>query len=71
MSELSERRSATADRIRQLQAELEAAEEIAAGKACVYMTGSFGRGEASPHSDLDLFIVGKAGASGQCVEAPG
>jgi len=29
------------------------------GKACVYATGSFGRGEASSHSDLDLFIVGK------------
>ena len=27
--------------------------------ACVYMTGSFSRGEASRYSDLDLFIVGK------------
>jgi len=32
---------------------------LAKGKACVYATGSFGRGEASSHSDLDLFIVGK------------
>ena len=31
------------------------------GKACVYVTGSFGRAEASPHSDLDLFIVGLTG----------
>lgn len=28
--------------------------------ACVYLTGSFGRNEASEHSDLDLFIVGKS-----------
>jgi predicted nucleotidyltransferase len=33
--------------------------ERAAGKGCVYVTGSFGRNEASEHSDLDLFIVGK------------
>lgn len=26
--------------------------------ACVYVTGSYGREEASEHSDLDLFIVG-------------
>ena len=32
---------------------------MASGKACVYMTGSFGRGEASKYSDLDLFIVGR------------
>jgi len=31
--------------------------EICADTACVYATGSFGRREASPHSDLDLFIV--------------
>jgi hypothetical protein len=38
---------------------LKAAEALAAGKACVYATGSFGRREAGPHSDLDLFILGK------------
>ncbi|MBI1353448.1 MAG: hypothetical protein GC160_03815 [Acidobacteria bacterium] len=32
---------------------------LARNKACVYVTGSFGRCEASAHSDLDLFIVGK------------
>lgn len=26
-------------------------------KVCVYTTGSFGRGDASSHSDLDVFIV--------------
>lgn len=59
MTELSDRRSQTAERIRDLRIQLTAAEAIASGKACVYMTGSFGRCEASLHSDLDLFILGK------------
>jgi hypothetical protein len=33
------------------------APEICADRACVYATGSFGRREASEHSDIDLFIV--------------
>jgi len=56
---LSDRRSQTAERIRTLREKLKAAEKIAIGKACVYATGSFGRCEASVHSDLDLFIVSK------------
>jgi UTP:GlnB (protein PII) uridylyltransferase len=59
VGELSERRSQTTDTIKELRARLTTAETMAAGRACVYMTGSFGRGEASKHSDLDLFIVGK------------
>src|SRR5579872_1028790 len=59
MGELSERRSQTAERIKNLRTRLTDAEAIASGKACVYMTGSFGRCEASTHSDLDLFILGK------------
>lgn len=27
------------------------------GNLCIYVTGSYGRFEASPHSDLDLFFV--------------
>jgi Nucleotidyltransferase domain len=42
-----------------LQERLRTAEAIVEAKACVYATGSFGRLEASQHSDLDLFIVGK------------
>ena len=60
MGELSDRRSQTAKRIETLRDKLRAAEILAAGKACVYATGSFGRFEASAHSDLDLFIVGKS-----------
>lgn len=59
MDALSERRAQTSKRIVELRERLRAAEAIAAGKACVYATGSFGRGEASDYSDLDLFIVGK------------
>lgn len=36
---------------------LESAQATIDGKACVYATGSFGRLEAGPASDLDLFIV--------------
>lgn len=59
VSELADRRSETATRITNLRDRLKAAEALAKGKACVYATGSFGRREASPFSDLDLFIVGK------------
>lgn len=59
MSELADRRSQTTARIAKLQERLRDAEALAEGKACVYATGSFGRCEASQHSDLDLFIVGK------------
>jgi len=56
---LSDRRSLTTTKITQLRDRLRTAETIAAEKACVYATGSFGRCEASEHSDLDLFILGK------------
>lgn len=62
VGELAERRTQTAERIRILSQQLAEAEALAAGKACVYATGSFGRCEASSHSDLDLFIVGKSKA---------
>lgn len=44
-------------RFESLRADLASAEELVEGKACVYATGSFGRMEAGPYSDLDLFIV--------------
>lgn len=59
MSELGDRRAETEARIRELRESLREAEGLAARKACVYITGSFGRCEASTHSDLDLFIAGK------------
>jgi len=56
---LDERRATTAERIRQLQQRLTVAEKLCGEKVCVYATGSFGRGEASRYSDLDVFIVGE------------
>jgi len=59
MGELLERRQReTMQRFEELRHRLASAEARATGKACVYATGSFGRGEASRFSDLDLFIVG-------------
>lgn len=59
MGELADRRSYTKERIGTLREGLKIADELAKGKACAYATGSFGRREASRHSDLDLFILGK------------
>ena len=55
---LDRRRVETAKRIEALRGELPRAEQLCGNTACVYMTGSFGRSEASTHSDLDVFIVG-------------
>lgn len=59
MGELADRRREAKSRIERLRAELAGTEKRSEGKACVYATGSFGREEASVHSDLDVFIVGK------------
>lgn len=56
---LEARREYSTQKLAELRERLVPAEAIARGKACVYVTGSFGRGEACEHSDLDLFIVGR------------
>ncbi|HXR98799.1 MAG TPA: nucleotidyltransferase domain-containing protein [Terriglobales bacterium] len=56
---LEARRADSDRRLCDLKGKLAAAEKICAKRACVYATGSMARGEASAHSDLDLFIVGK------------
>jgi hypothetical protein len=53
------RRAETKSRFAQLGDDLVQAGKALDEKACVYATGSFGREEASRHSDLDLFIVGR------------
>lgn len=58
MTEIDQRKSYTEGQLRALRDRLGDAELRIKGKACVYATGSFGRFEASEHSDLDLFIVG-------------
>jgi predicted nucleotidyltransferase len=54
---IEERRRYADQRFQQLREALGSASEICADRACIYAIGSFGRREASPHSDLDLFIV--------------
>jgi len=59
LGELANRRSQTNARLDRLRRTLKTSQGLARGVACVYATGSFGRGEAGRHSDLDLFILGK------------
>lgn len=57
--EVESRRTHTEEKLRLLREKLaERATTITKEQACVYVMGSYGRGEASKHSDLDLFIAG-------------
>lgn len=56
---LDERRKQAKSTLQRLIARLERGDQLTGDGACIYVTGSFGRGEASRHSDLDLFIVGR------------
>lgn len=67
MSELANRRAASQRRLEEIIQKLSNAELIASGKACIYATGSFGRCEASSHSDLDLFIASKVDSDNRSV----
>jgi hypothetical protein len=60
MSELDRRRQYSRETIAILRDKFSGASKFASNKACVYATGSFGRWEASEHSDLDVFIAGKS-----------
>jgi hypothetical protein len=59
LDEFAKRNAESKAKIDELRAKLAGSRDLLTDKACVYVTGSFGRGEASQHSDLDLFIVGK------------
>jgi UTP:GlnB (protein PII) uridylyltransferase len=54
---LETRRRYSGERFKALSDQISDASQICEKKACVYATGSFGRLEASEHSDIDLFIV--------------
>jgi predicted nucleotidyltransferase len=56
---LDVRRKQKTERLDELKGHLPETEAYCSGKACIYATGSYGRGESSQFSDLDLFIVGK------------
>jgi hypothetical protein len=55
---IDERRAFSLSRMQEFAAQLGQAEGSYGSQCCVYATGSYGRGEASRHSDLDVFIVG-------------
>lgn len=59
---LEARRVETEARLTHLRERLKPAEDLVRDKACVYLTGSFARGESNEYSDLDLFIVGRVDA---------
>lgn len=59
MPQLTNRRASTSQRTAELKQRLKDTEKLTEGKACIYATGSYGRGEASPYSDLDVFIATK------------
>ncbi|WP_263588197.1 nucleotidyltransferase domain-containing protein [Sphingopyxis sp. GC21] len=50
-------RASALERLQQITRDLSGANDAFGTRACVYATGSFGRLEAGPDSDLDLFIV--------------
>ena len=53
---LRTRKSTTDTRLKQLAQRLDQVHSLVNDYACVYATGSVGRGEASTFSDLDVFI---------------
>ena len=61
MGEILERRRVeTTERIESLRRELKDAEALCGERACVYVTGSFGRRETSPHSGWISSLRGRA-----------
>ncbi len=67
---IAQRRAATRDRFERLKTLLKSSVSPFETSACVSATGSFARLEASPHSDLDLFIVTPIGPANQCPTQP-
>src|SRR5690606_19508850 len=61
---IAERKKYSDERLAALKQEVhEKAELRNAEELCIYVTGSFGRGEASEFSDLDLFFVHSGAAA--------
>ena len=66
LSQLTERRDFSRQRLSELTTRMLEINEVRnLTGLCIYATGSYARGEASPHSDIDLFFVhAGSGASG-------
>lgn len=54
---LSKAQDFSSEKLGSVKKSLSTAEELVGQRVCVYATGSYGRLEAGPNSDLDLFIV--------------
>jgi predicted nucleotidyltransferase len=55
---LNQRQDKCGEQLKVLEREIESIEEISKKTdLCIYVTGSFGRFDASPYSDLDLFFI--------------
>ena len=54
---LQERREFSKRRLDEFKSALTETESRIGDNGCIYVTGSFARGEASEHSDLDLFLL--------------
>jgi len=59
-----ELRAFSQDKLSKVRSLVTEADQLVAGKACVYVTGSFGRLEANSTSDMDLFVVSDCGPGG-------
>jgi len=55
---LASRHRESVGRLEALRAAMRSTEPVLRDVACIYVTGSYGRGDSSNHSDLDAFIVG-------------
>ena len=61
MMKIDQRKAYSVKKIGDLRAQIASSKTILESKACLYVTGSFGRNEADATSDLDLSIVGLNG----------
>ena len=57
MNEIERRAQYSDNKIKEISLQLDDINIILGNKTCIYLTGSFGRGDASEDSDLDLFIL--------------
>jgi UTP:GlnB (protein PII) uridylyltransferase len=55
--ELAEHKQFSEGRIAQLKSKIEKIPELQNNNLCIFVTGSYGRLEASKYSDIDLFFL--------------
>ncbi|VVM17491.1 hypothetical protein BSPWISOXPB_6882 [uncultured Gammaproteobacteria bacterium] len=55
--ELAEHKEFSEDRIKKIKDAIKEIPELIKNKLCIFVTGSYGRLEASKYSDIDLFFL--------------